>query len=90
MISRVKETIEAVLGDLSLDSRTCFADAVPSPPDGRELIVECSDARALAEIEGLRCSSGLRPAAAASNCASSFLDSSGRQAYIPSFISSKI
>jgi cell wall-associated NlpC family hydrolase len=50
MLSRVKEMIEAVLGDLSMDSRTCFADARLGPPDGKNLIVECSDSEALSEI----------------------------------------
>jgi uncharacterized protein YgiM (DUF1202 family) len=50
MLSRVQETIKEVLGDLSLDSRLCYTDVRLDPPDGREMILECSDAAALEEI----------------------------------------
>ncbi len=50
MLSRVQDTIKDALDDLSLDSRTCYTDVRLNPPDGRELILECSDAAALEAI----------------------------------------
>ena len=50
MLLRVQETIKEVLGDLSLDSRLCYTNVRLGPPDGREMILECSDAAALEEI----------------------------------------
>ena len=50
MLTRVQETIKEVLGDLLLDSRLCYTDVRLDPPDGREMILQCSDAAALKEI----------------------------------------
>ena len=54
MIKTINRLLADVMAERSLDWRTCHADIVLRPPDGRTVVCQCSDEAVLGDLAELR------------------------------------